>query len=64
MAGELRLEADMAAGSRSFTAAPADAALMPRTPMSPLDEQAPAAHDADPASFWLADQAILLSRME
>ena len=56
MAGELRLEADMAAGSRSFTAAPADAALMPRTPMSPLDEQAPAAHDADPASFWLADQ--------
>lgn len=60
MAAEARLEADMAAGSRSFTAALVDgggAASMPRTPMSPLDEQAPAAHDADPASFWLADQA-------
>jgi hypothetical protein len=57
--GSSQLEADAAAGSRSFTAAPADgggAASMPRTPMSPLDQQAPAAHDADPASFWLANQ--------
>ena len=62
---ESQLEAAAAAGSRSFGAAPAsDASVtcMPRTPMSPLDEQAPAAHDGDPVSFWLADQVFFTSR--
>jgi hypothetical protein len=46
--------------SAAHVLAPLDggsAASLSRTPMSPLDDQAQAAHGADSASFWLANQA-------
>lgn len=47
-----QLAAAGAAGSESGSGG----GSLPRTPMSPSDDQAEAARDADAASFWLANQ--------
>lgn len=41
----------------------ADSGSLPRTPMSPSDDQDEAAHEADSAAFWLANQVLRKDKM-